>query len=102
MARTAEPLRLTADQRAEVMALSQSPRVRLAQRAAIVLAVSEEGMTHTAVAQELGTVEATVRRWRRRFEAEGLAGLQDAPRSPHTRHGSTSWNASSACSRSTP
>lgn len=81
MARTAEPLKLTAGQQAELKMLSQSPPVRVARRAAIVLAVSEAGMTHATVAEELGTVEATVRRWRRRFEAEGTKGLHDAPRS---------------------
>jgi len=38
-------------------------------------------MTHMRVAEELGTVEATVRRWHRRIEAKGVEGLADAPRS---------------------
>jgi len=45
----------------------------------MILAVAAEGMTHAGVATELNTVEATVRRWRRRFEADGVSGLQDAP-----------------------
>jgi transposase len=46
-----------------------------------VLATGEEGMTHQAVAEKLETVEATVRRWRRRFESQGVQGLLDSPRS---------------------
>lgn len=81
MARLAEPLKLSRKQRGALEALTRSTRCRLAQRALIVLATSEEGMTHAAVARELGTVEATVRRWRGRFEANGVTGLEDAPRS---------------------
>lgn len=46
-----------------------------------MLATGEEGMTHQAVAEKLETVEATVRRWRRRFESQGVQGLLDSPRS---------------------
>lgn len=81
MPRTAEPLRLSPKQRMALEALSRSPRKRSAQRASIVLAVSAEDMTYKTVAEQLGTVVATVRRWRRRFEVSGVEGLQDAPRS---------------------
>lgn len=81
MPRMAEPLRLSVEQRTALEELCRSPRRRLAQRASIVLAVSAEDMTHKRVAEQLGTVEATVRRWRRRFEGQGVEGLQDAPRS---------------------
>ena len=77
----AQPLNLSREQRTALEALAGSPRARLAQRASIVLALSEPGMTHAGVAEALGTVEATVRRWRKRFEADGVSGLQDAPRS---------------------
>lgn len=81
MAHPARPLELTATQRVALEELRRSPRKRLARRAAMILAVSAEGMTHGGVAAELNTVEATVRRWRRRFEADGVSGLRDAPRS---------------------
>jgi transposase len=38
-------------------------------------------MTHEVVAEQLGTAPAQVRKWRKRFEADGLLGLEDAPRS---------------------
>ncbi len=80
MTRIAHPLRLAPQAHTKLRALSNSPRERVARRAAIVLAVSAEGMTHALVADELGTGEATVRRWRKRFEDMGVAGLEDAPR----------------------
>jgi transposase len=67
--------------RRELLELSKSPSSRMALRARIVLALSEEGMTHKNVAQQLNTVEATVGRWRRRFESKGVDGLRDAQRS---------------------
>ena len=81
MTRPAEQLALSPQQRSALEKLRRSPRQRLAQRAAIVLALSEPGMTHDGVAERLGTIPPTVRRWRARYEAEGVSGLQDAPRS---------------------
>lgn len=75
-----QPVTLSTEQRAELEVLSGSPRARLALRASIVLALAEQGVTHRGVAEKLGTVEATVRRWRARFESDGIVGLQDAPR----------------------
>lgn len=81
MSHPAPPLELTATERATLEELRRSPRKRLANRAAMILAVSADGMTHAGVAADLNTVEATVRRWRRRFEENGVSALQDAPRS---------------------
>ena len=49
-------------------------------RAQIVLAAAA-GSTNAAIAAQLGVHVDTVRKWRRRFAAAGLAGLKDAPRS---------------------
>ena len=49
-------------------------------RAAIVLAAAA-GQDNAAIARELGVCTGTVRKWRCRFAASGLAGLADAPRS---------------------
>jgi transposase len=81
MARGSRPLELSNRARKELEKLSHSPNIRLSRRAKIVLATGEEGMTHQAVAEKLETVEATVRRWRRRFESQGVQGLLDSPRS---------------------
>jgi transposase len=51
----------------------------LALRSRIVLA-SAEGRTDLEVAAELGVNPVTVSKWRRRFAAERLEGLSDAPR----------------------
>jgi transposase len=49
-------------------------------RAQIVLAAAA-GKTNAAIAKEAGVHVDTVRKWRRRFAADRLAGLKDAPRS---------------------
>jgi transposase len=81
MARSVRPLKLSSSQRRALVALSKSRHGRVAQRALIILAVAEEGMTYTSVAEQLGTGMARVRRWRKRFEDEGVNALEDLPRS---------------------
>lgn len=49
-------------------------------RARIVLMASN-GASNAAIARRLGVTDATVRKWRRRFAREGLAGLLDRQRS---------------------
>ncbi len=48
--------------------------------ARIVLAAAD-GATNTEIAAEVGVHVDTVRKWRRRFVAGGLPGLDDLPRS---------------------
>jgi transposase len=50
-------------------------------RAQIVLACAEPGAMNEQVAASLDTTVVTAGKWRRRYAAEGLAGLEDAPRS---------------------
>ena len=52
---------------------------RLAQRARIVVRAAD-GVANKRIAAELGVTLMTVLLWRRRFEAERLAGLREAPR----------------------
>lgn len=51
-----------------------------AQRARAIL-LSDEGLDDKAVAQRTGFSNATVGKWRKRYAAEGIDGLTDAPRS---------------------
>jgi transposase len=51
----------------------------LAQRSRIVLACAQ-GLTNTAVAEQVGVSVPTVRRWRGRFAQQRLDGLLDEPR----------------------
>jgi transposase len=48
-------------------------------RAWIVLAAAD-GETNAAIARQVGVGVDTVRKWRKRFAADRLAGLRDAPR----------------------
>src|SRR5882672_6415368 len=84
MEQTAAPLVLTAEDRAELARWSQGRLPWLAERARIVLACAEPGSGVARVAAELGSARMTVRKWRRRFADEGLAGLagHDRPGRP--------------------
>ena len=81
MPRTAKPLQINPEQKRELESLVAGPHKRLAERATIVLALAEEGMTHKGIAEQLGTSPPTVRRWRTGFENAGVAGLRDRTRS---------------------
>src|SRR5437660_9229957 len=59
---------------------SQSASARLVERAKI-LQLGSEGQSVPHIAEVLGLNEKTIRKWFKRFEQEGLAGLEDAPRS---------------------
>src|SRR5580658_3719393 len=80
MSQTAAPLVLTAEDRAELVRWSQGRLPWLAERARIVLACAEPGSGVARVTAELGSTRMTVRKWRRRFAEEGLAGLADHDR----------------------
>src|SRR5512144_2853148 len=54
------------------------------QRARIVL-LAAEGISNTAIAERVGVSRPTVISWRARYEADGLAGLQDEDRSGRPR-----------------
>jgi transposase len=66
---------------------AQSAPVRLVRRARIIQ-LAGQGLSVPAIAQQLGVSEKAVRRWVKRFAVEGMAGLDDAPRSgrPRTYH----------------
>src|SRR4029077_16464379 len=80
MSQTAAPLVLTAEDRAELARWSQGGLPWLAERARIVPAGAGPGAGGARGAAELGTSRMTVRKWRRRFAEEGLAGLADHDR----------------------
>src|SRR4249919_1290117 len=77
MPQTAAPLALTDDDRMELARWSQGSSPMLAERARIVLACAEPGSGVARVAAQLGSTRMTVRKWRRRFAEDGLAGLAD-------------------------
>jgi len=73
---------LSAEEEPVLMARARSVRspYRDRLRAQIVLAAAA-GKANAAIAVQLDVHVDTVRKWRRRFAAAGLAGLKDAPRS---------------------
>ncbi|MHB8576860.1 MAG: helix-turn-helix domain-containing protein [Dehalococcoidia bacterium] len=72
---------LTDAESAAIQRLSRSRTVaaRTVERARII-STAAEGKTVTVVAAALGVSTEAVRRWLKRFNAEGLAGWADAPR----------------------
>jgi transposase len=78
------PIRLPPQTGAQLEALDELYRttkdVRLRQRAQLVLLAAEKGL----VAAEIGAIvrlsEESVRRWLKRYVAEGVEGLSDEPR----------------------
>jgi len=64
---------------------SSAVRAGLAQRARIVL-LAAEGMTNTAIAEQVGVSRPTVIAWRNRYQSSGMDGLADADRSGRPRH----------------
>src|SRR5215472_15580877 len=73
---------LTDDESCRVrqLAHARTAPARTVERARIVWLASH-GKYAPAIAKELGLAEQTVRRWLVRFNAHGLTGLVDAPRS---------------------
>ncbi|WP_217712086.1 IS630 family transposase [Kitasatospora sp. NA04385] len=70
---------LSEDERAELVRRAAGWDRRVAERARIILECAD-GMSNAAVAGHVGVQAKTVGKWRRKFAAEGLAGLQDAGR----------------------
>jgi transposase len=75
-------LGLSGAERAELQGWSRRRRTAqgLALRARIVLRAAE-GLSNTAIADELGVAKHTVGKWRERFAVHRLEGLRDEPRS---------------------
>jgi transposase len=73
---------LTDRERAELESLARARKasLRMVQRAWIVLAAAD-GQSNAQIARQLGVHVDTVRTWRARFAAKGMAGLVDLPRS---------------------
>jgi DNA-binding CsgD family transcriptional regulator len=85
--RLAPALVLREGDRERLRALTRSSSVAagLAQRARIVL-LAADGESNTAIADKLGVSRPTVIGWRERYQAKGMAGLEDEPRSGRPRH----------------
>ena len=80
--RVAPEVKLLNEQRQELekLARGRTVTVRSVQRAKMIL-MAASGLTDSAIAGELGVSRQNVARWRGRFVARGLAGIEkDAPR----------------------
>jgi transposase len=73
-------IELTGEECDRLVALSRGESSRRAVRARIVLAFAEPTAVPAQVAADLGVAVATVTKWRKRFEVDGVDGLIDAER----------------------
>jgi transposase len=75
-------IRLTSEQEDELQRFARSRTLpaRLVERAKM-LVLGSEGHRAAEIAAQLGVVRQTVTRWLGRFEAQGMKGMEDAPRS---------------------
>ncbi len=71
-------------ERLQALIRSSTAPAGLAQRARIVL-LAADGESNTAIAAKVGMSRPTVLAWRERYQAKGLAGLEDEPRSGRPR-----------------
>ncbi len=93
MPRVAPKIVLDSMQESQLQAWVQAPSTpqSLALRARVVLRASA-GESNQQIASGLGIPQISVGKWRRRFAAQGLEGLRDAPRSGRpVRHGPEVW-----------
>lgn len=81
MPKKREPLNVTADERETLERWARRPKTAqaLAMRCRIVL-LDETGESYEQIADKLGVREQTVLKWRKRFLAKRVDGLQDEPR----------------------
>jgi len=68
----------------ERLARSRTEPARAVERAKMIW-LARRGKKAPTIAKELGVVPDTVRLWIRRFNADGVEGLRDRPRSGHPR-----------------
>lgn len=59
----------------------QTKDVRIRERTQIIMLAADQGLTAPEIAVIVRRNDQTVRSWIRRFNAEGIVGLYDAPRS---------------------
>jgi transposase len=71
----------SAEQKALETLYHETKDVRIRQRVQIILLASEHKMIAPQIASIVRTNDQTVRTWIKRFNAEGIAGLYDHPRS---------------------
>jgi transposase len=82
MARIAQPLTVTEEQKQTLLIMHRSLKMekRYAQRAAVIL-LSAEGKSMDEIIEAAGISRPVVNKWRQRFRLHGIEGLQDARRS---------------------
>lgn len=82
MARIAEPIIASLEQKHELVTMSRSLKMenRYVQRSRVIL-LSLEGQSMDSIIQATQMSRPSINKWRQRFRSKGIDGLMDAPRS---------------------
>jgi len=82
MARIGNPIKLTMEQKNELLTMSRSHKLekRYVERAEVIL-FSDQGLSMDEIVTKTGLSKPVVNKWRQRFRNHGVKGLKDAPRS---------------------
>jgi transposase len=82
----AEPVQLTASERETLKKRARGAKTAHRDRQrALIVSLAAHGHANAKIAAGLGVSEDTVRKWRGRFAARGLPGLEDLPRAGRPR-----------------
>ncbi len=84
----APPIVLDDEKREQLEALVRAhstPQAFVFRAKVVLRAADEDAPCNLQIAAEFGCSKGTIGLWRRRFAAQGLPGLQDAPRSGRPR-----------------
>jgi transposase len=81
MARIGKPIKLTMEEKEELLTMSRSRKLerRYVERAKIIL-LSDQGLPMSDIIEQSGLSRPVVNKWRQRFRQLGIDGLKDAPR----------------------
>jgi len=82
MARIGNPIKLTMEEKEELLTMSRSRKLerRYVERADVIL-LSDQGLSMDSIVEHTGLSKPIVNKWRQRFRQLGIDGLKDAPRS---------------------
>ena len=79
--RPKQPLNLTDEVKVQLESIAKSRSLPYAQvRRAQIILMSDQGLTNTAIAKQVGLSISVVGMWRKRFISQGLMGLYDEPK----------------------
>ena len=93
MARIGKPIRLSLEQKEQLLSMSRSRKLekRYVERAEVIYCPTRLFLMDEIV-EQTRLSRSVVNKWRQRFRTSGIAGLKDAPGSGKPKGGYTNWS----------